>query len=95
MLVMVGETNCWGMEALSDAFNLEFGKFQIVSSASPVSVTVKYRRVPDFMILLQPGWDAHQITEWASDVCAKARDQPACRLPAASRQLSRHRASPG
>jgi len=79
MLVMVGETNCLGMEALKDALNLEFGKFQIVSSVSPANGTPRHRRIRDFMILLQPGWDAHQMAEQAWDIRFKARDQPACR----------------
>jgi len=79
MKVLVGESNCPNVEALRDALTLDNGQFQIVSAAVR---TVGRRHTQDYMVVMQPGWDAHQMAERAG-FAAKARDQPFLQQPAA------------
>lgn len=50
--VLVGETNCLSVEALKDDIELKNGEFQVVSAGVRVH--------SDFIVVLQPGWEAHQ-----------------------------------
>jgi len=79
MKVLVGESNCPSVEALRDALTLENGKFQIVSAAVR---SAGCRHTQDYIVVMQPGWDAHQLTERAG-FSAKASIQPFLQQPAA------------
>lgn len=79
MKVLVGESNCPNVEALRDALTLENGQFQIVSAAVR---TVGRGHTQDYMVVMLPGWDAHQLPERAG-FGAKACNQPVLQQPAA------------
>jgi len=68
--VLLGKTNCLGVEALQDDLDLSGYKFQVVSA--------ELRACSDFIVVLEPGWEAyHRVLPTACSTQAGTNNQAA------------------